>query len=233
MQIYTLVTLGWGIKDHPWNVTCTWSSRPELRQRLERGTASISAAQGQADTWNMALDAQRKTGKEQMQWSTRSRRISISIFFMKEIHIIFYSSFLIVVCLFSIFQCRPLIVKTLKGFSSAANILLFPEWQNCFLIGWDSLFVSSYFLKTTDLQYLNEHGRWFSVANLSYHLLLYWRMRRLSWISETVLRRSTVGLWDATHLKNIGSITPVLHFHHLWIKSSKLLSWDLQRTISK
>lgn len=59
MQIYTLVTPGWRIKDHPWNVTCVWSSRPE------RGTASISAGQGQEEMWNQAVDALRKTGLEQ------------------------------------------------------------------------------------------------------------------------------------------------------------------------
>lgn len=65
-----------GIKDHSWNVTCTWSSRPELRQRLEGGTVSISAEQGQAETWNVAPDAQKKFKMEQMLWSAQGRRIT-------------------------------------------------------------------------------------------------------------------------------------------------------------
>lgn len=65
MQIYTWVPHGWRIKDHSWNMTCVWSSRPELRQRLERGTASISAGQGQVETWSPAVDALRKPGLEQ------------------------------------------------------------------------------------------------------------------------------------------------------------------------
>ncbi len=45
---------------------------------------------------------------------------------------------------------------------------------------------------------------------------------------------SSAGFQDATPLlKKIGSIIAELHFHHLWIKSSKLLSWDLQRTRHK
>ena len=54
-------------------------------------------------------------------------------------------------------------------------------------------------------------------------------------IFETVPRRSAVGYQDAAPLcslllEKIGPIKPVWHFHHLWIKSSKLLSWDLLRT---
>ncbi len=65
-----------------------------------------------------------------------------------------------------------------------------------------------------------------------------WMLRLSWWISESVLDRSTVGFQDATPvcqllLKKIGSIISVLCFHHLWIKPSKLMSWDLQRTINK
>ncbi|KAI9517521.1 hypothetical protein NQZ68_004739 [Dissostichus eleginoides] len=40
--------------------------RPELRQRLDSGTASVSAGQRPAEKRNTALDALRGTGSEQM-----------------------------------------------------------------------------------------------------------------------------------------------------------------------
>lgn len=73
---------------------------------------------------------------------------------------------------------------------------------------------------------------------LSYHLLLYWSREQSSsdgrWdFPDEFLKLS----WDdpqwGSGMRRACSVIPVLHFHHLWIKSSKLLSWDLQRTTNK
>lgn len=219
MQIYTWVTDDWRIKDHPWNVTCVWSSRPEPRQGLERGTASISTGPGQKETWNQAEDSLRKTDLEQC-CDHCVGGLKVFPWHIFVLFILFYLAFF-----------KRWALKWVRQHWKQ----LFAEWQkaDCLGVGCDSLSVPSYLLGTA-CKFLwpvravtccfIESGSTSKVRDAEIILVNFWSLQ------------STVGLQDEMSpcrrlLETIGTIIPLSH--HLWIKSSKLLSWDLERTINK
>lgn len=130
----TLVTCGWRIRHHPWNVTCVWSCR------LQRGTGSISAGLRAVEMW----------------WNQNNTVISVTGF---KLGFVFLTHISILRCLVFEFTC--------------------------------------------------------------------WKLRNMNMSAETG-RTSRCSSYEDSFNK-----TSVHTFHHLWMKWSKSLSWDSQRTINK
>lgn len=99
------------------------------------------------------------------------------------------------------------------------------------------VFIESWFwLKTAGLQRLNKHVRWLFARNRPFSIIWedlsgYWDCSAEGLKPE---RRSEGQAWASSAASRGGRCcSSSLLFHHLWEKSSKLLSGDFQRTVNR
>lgn len=210
-------------------MTCVWSSRPELRQRLERGTASISAGQGPGRDVKPGCGP--GPGECSGHWVGGLKGFSWPFTVFLSFSSILYVLFCVFIQNFESFlQCwkRSFLNDTMWIVFKLAACHFLPHciyWiqLTCAMLQWTCMVIFGGPVWPITCCF-TETGSSYPMMGLSW-----WSL----WNCQT-----TVGFQDETPLcrhllKKIGSVIPVVHFHHLWIKSSKLLSGDLKRTVNK